>query len=301
MNEVSIQGKFLRVNQRYCEITGYAREELLQLTYADVTHPEDRALDRRHVEPILRGEQATATWQKRYVRKDGAMIWVAITASLIRSPSNEPLYLLAVVEDITARVRAKEALRQSEERFRQVVENAPEGILVVVGAEIRYVNAAAVRLFGASSTSDLIGCPIRERTHPDDREEVGRRLAAVLAGQPVAVAERRYLRVDGETFPVEVSGSPIGYDGVPAALFFFRDTAERQRAAEEKGRLELRFHQAQKMESVGRLAGGVAHDFNNHLTVINGYCDMLLDALTPDDPCAKIWPRSAPPATVPLP
>jgi two-component system cell cycle sensor histidine kinase/response regulator CckA len=284
MNQVSLDGRFLRVNHRYCEITGYGQEELMQLGYADLTHPDDRAVDAENVRRILAGEQATASWEKRYIRKDGAVIRAAITASLLRSSSGEPLKILAVVEDITASTRAKEALRQSEERFRQVVEQAPEGIVVVMGPEIRYVNPAAADMFGAESAAAMIGTAVLDRVHPGHRASVCERNSAVLAGQSAPVDEHCYLRMDGESFTVQVSASPISYDGRPAALVFFRDMTEHKRAADEKSRLEQRLHQAQKMESVGRLAGGVAHDFNNHLTVINGYCDMLLDALAPEDP-----------------
>jgi signal transduction histidine kinase len=98
------------------------------------------------------------------------------------------------------------------------------------------------------------------------------------------MVERRYLRLDGETLQAEVSAAPIIFDRKPAALSFFRDIGVRKRIEAEREALEQQLRQAQKMESVGRLAGGVAHDFNNHLTVINGYCDMLLGQLHADDP-----------------
>lgn len=284
MNEVSFDGRFLRVNQRFCEITGYSRDDLLQLTYTDLTHPEDRANDRIHADGVIRGEAASKRWEKRYIRADGATIWAAVTASLVRGPAGEPLYMLGVVEDITAGVRAQESLRQTEERFRELVEHAPQGILVTFGLEIRYLNPAAIHLFGADAAAQLAGASVLDRIHMEDRSATAEALDAVVAGAPCAAAERRFLKWNGEAFPVEVSATPILYDGQPSALVFFRDLTDRKRAEDERVRLEQRLRQAQKMESVGRLAGGVAHDFNNHLTVINGYCDMLLDALAPDDP-----------------
>jgi len=284
MNEVTLDGHFQRANQRFSDITGYSREELAQLTYSDLTHPDDRAADRAHVDAVVSGKEASRRWEKRYIRRDGAIIWVAVTASLLRDAAGDPLYMLGVVEDITASVRAKEALLQTEERFREVVEHAPEGILVVAGVEGRYLNPAAAKMFGAESAEQLVGASVLDRVFADHRAGARERLAHVAAGYPVPPQERSFLRLNGEVFPVEVSATPIVYDGQPSALVFFRDLTERRRTEEERARLEQRLGQAQKMESVGRLAGGVAHDFNNHLTVINGYCDMLLDALGPDDP-----------------
>jgi PAS domain S-box-containing protein len=287
MTIVSLDGRFQRANQRFTEIAGYSLEELRGMTYAELTHPDDRAADRQHVGPLLRGERATSHWTKRHVRKNGEVICVAITASVLRNP-DEPQCLLAVIEDITAHLRAEEALRQSEERFRQVVERAPEGILVIAGQlEIRYANPAAVRIFGAESAAALLGVSLLEHVRPDERESSRERCLTAIGGTPVGRAERRLLRVGGVEFPGEVHAASIVYDGEPAALAFFRDVTEQKQAEEERSRLEQRLRQAQKMESVGRLAGGVAHDFNNHLTVINGYCDMLLESLDPQDPLAQ--------------
>jgi PAS domain S-box-containing protein len=284
MNEVSLDGRFLRVNQRFCDITGYSQEELLELTLVDVTHPDDRAADGRHIAAMIAGDLAGSRWEKRYIRKDGGVIRVAVTASALRDSAGAPLYMSGVVEDITARVLAQEALRHSEERFRELVERLPDGILVVTDFEASYLNPAGARLFGAESPAELLGLSVIDRVAPEHREGGRERLTQVFAGTAVGAVERNFQRLDGGTFPVEVSATPVMYDGRPSALVFFRDLTERRLAEEERVRLEQRLRQAQKMESVGRLAGGVAHDFNNHLTVINGYCDMLLDALGPDDP-----------------
>jgi hypothetical protein len=145
------------------------------------------------------------------------------------------------------------------------------------------VNSAAAAMFGASSVEALLGRDVLQFVCPEERAAVSERSA--LANRRIAVPpiERTYLRMAGAPFPVEASATPIEYDGQPAALVFLRDISERKRTEAEKRRLEEQLLQAQKMESLGRLAGGVAHDFNNHLTVINGYCDMLLGRLDADD------------------
>jgi PAS domain S-box-containing protein len=246
MNHVSPDGRFLRVNQRYCEITGYSREELLAMTVASITHPDDAAEDRAHLLRLVRGEALEAAWEKRYVRKDGSIIWAALHVTAVRSAGQTP-YVFAVVEDITARITAERALRQSEERFRQVVENAPYGIVVERGLEFLYLNPAAARMLGADSAAQLVGTSMVDRSHPEERAAMRERSALVARGSTVSLACRRLLRIDGDAFTAEISATPIVYDGQPAALAFLRDMTVQRQAEEERARLELRLRHAQKM------------------------------------------------------
>jgi PAS domain S-box-containing protein len=190
----------------------------------------------------------------------------------------------SIIRDITERRRAEAALLESEERFRQVVESAPEGIIVEIDRRMQYLNPAALRLLGANSASQLLGRPVRSIIHPDDHEAAEVRAALVDRGECVPPAERRFLRLDGSELVSDTSITHLEYNQRPAILVFLRDISDRKRAAAEQALLEAQLRQAQKMESVGRLAGGVAHDFNNHLTVINGYCDMLLASLPEGHP-----------------
>ena len=188
-------------------------------------------------------------------------------------------------QDVAARQMAEAALRESEARFRSLVEAAPEGIFVQSQGRFVYVNPAMLRLFGASRVEDLLGMEIMERIAPEYREAVRERIHLQReTGKPAPLMDQEYLRLDGSQVPVETTAVPVRYQGRDAHLVFVRDITRRRQTEEEKAKLEAQLAQAQKMESVGRLAGGVAHDFNNLLTVINLYSDMALRSLEPDNP-----------------
>ena len=108
---VATDGRWLRVNRRLCDIVGYEKEELLGLTFQDITHPDDLETDLEGARRLLAGEIETYSREKRYFRKDGSIVWIYLTVSLVRSPSGEPRYFISVTEDITERKRIEEAQR----------------------------------------------------------------------------------------------------------------------------------------------------------------------------------------------
>ncbi len=191
-----------------------------------------------------------------------------------------------ILADQVEAVRTRDALQRSEEQFRSIVENAPDPIFIQSDYTFAYLNPAALRLFRADSPEALIGTPVLERFHPDYHDAILERIHRLNEERkPVLqLFEHKYLRCDGSAVWVETAGHPIVYKGRNGALVFVRDIEERKHAEAEKEKLQAQFLQAQKMEAVGRLAGGVAHDFNNMLFVILGYADLALDRLEPSSP-----------------
>ncbi len=150
-------GRWVLVNQKLCEILGYTQDELLQRSFQDITYPADLDDSLAHLRRALANEVQTYSLEKRHVRKDGSLVWVNVTGSVVRDPSGEPQYGLAVVEDITERKRAEAELKELSERFRSMLESMTDAFYVVDHrGQVTYVNPSAAQLV-QRSREDLIG------------------------------------------------------------------------------------------------------------------------------------------------
>jgi PAS domain S-box-containing protein len=145
---VAPDGRWLEVNQRFCDIVGYDREELMTKTFGDITHPDDLEADWNQARRLLVGEIENYSMEKRYYRKDGSVVWINLTVSIARKADGSPDYFISVVEDISARKMSEENLRQSERRFARFMRHLP-GLAWIKDSQGRYVyaNAAAVKAF----------------------------------------------------------------------------------------------------------------------------------------------------------
>ena len=274
-------GHIVVFNRAAEEITGYAREELEGRDWFEVLVPRDRypsvwkelgrlpsgELPRRFENPIL-----TKAGEERYI------VWRT-------SERGEVAGTISVGIDITERKRLEGALRESEKRFRTLVDHAPEAILVFDVDLDRFVSANpnAARLFGCSPEelrqtdprsfypSDQPDGRLTEETFPEHNERA-------LAGENV-VFERVIRDTLGEIHVCEVRLVRLPSAGRRLIRASLIDTSERKRGEEERALLQAQLFEAQKMETVGRFAGGVAHNFNNLLTAISGYSELALAQL----------------------
>jgi len=247
------QSRFVKVNRRFCEIVGYSVEELLQGSIHDITHPDDLRMDLDHVGRISTGIARKSSWEKRYRKKDGTVVWARVFVTPLDPSEARPTLRLGVIEDITERKRAEEILRESEEKFRLLIENAPDAIYVHEDARFIYLNHAAVNLFGAETADQLIGSPIMDRYSPDYHGMITKRLHDLYEERnKLHIVEQVYLRLDGSSVPVEAHAIPITYNGKNAALTFVRDISDRKQA--EKA---LRESQAFYHSLVEQLPAGV--------------------------------------------
>jgi PAS domain S-box-containing protein len=230
---VSLDGHFLRVNDRLCELTGYERPELLKLKFHDLTYPEDLEMDVAQVRRLQAGEIDRYCREKRYRQKSGHAVWASLTVSVMRDSQRRPMHCIAVMEDISDRKVTEEKLVSSEERFRKIFEHSLTGI-AITDAEGRLVqcNPAYAQIVGRSA-EELRSIVFSDLVHPEDRAENMARIRQLMAGEiPSFEIENRYLHADGHSVWVHKFVSLVRDErGVPACLAsFVTDVTERRRA-----------------------------------------------------------------------
>jgi PAS domain S-box-containing protein len=241
-------------------------------------HPEDAERVRQEVAAAhLPGAEPDFATDYRVIRPDGEVRWFAVRARVHFAGSGDqrrPVRVVGTILDITPRKRVEEALRASESRFRTFVDHATDAFFLHgEGGVILDVNSQACESLGYTR-EELIG-----RTPADFDPQISplmhEQIVTRLNEGETVVFDTRHRRKDGSEFPVEIRVRPFREGGRLLRVALVRDMTERKR-------LEEQLRQAQKMEAIGRLAGGVAHDFNNLLTVINGCTEMALDHVGPD-------------------
>jgi PAS domain S-box-containing protein len=230
---VAPDGRWLQVNAALCEIVGYSAEELLPMTFQDITHPDDLDADLELVNQVLVGEIPGYSMEKRYFHADGHVVWINLSVSAVRDPAGAPLYFISQIEDVTERRRASAELALAEERFRALVEFAPEATVIIDDAGmIRLVNRQSEELFGYERDV-LYGCPVEVLLPERVRGAHQRHRSAFVADprvRPMGLGfELQGRRRDGTEFPVEISLSPLETSTGRLVSAAIRDVTERKR------------------------------------------------------------------------
>ncbi len=269
-------GKIILSNPALVQMLGYSSFDELASRNLEDEGFEPNYSRREFVDRIEKDGEVIGL-ESSWTRKDGSVIYVRENARAMGDSSGKTVYYDGTVEDITEHRKAEHALRESEEKFRALVEGSASAIWIHNGDHLLYANPTAIRLTGYT-LDELTKIDIMEIHLPEERALLREQIMKRLGGEDVVNHfESRILRKNGDTVWADFTASLIEYRDGPAIIVSAYDINERKK-------LEEQLIQSQKMEGLGRLAGGVAHDFNNMLGVIIGYAQLLLKKVPKDSP-----------------
>jgi two-component system cell cycle sensor histidine kinase/response regulator CckA len=269
---------FLEVNDTAVRSYGYSREEFLAMTLVDIRPPDDTAAFMEAASERHNGYSTAGVWRHR--RKDGSILFVEIMAFEYQRDGRPQELILAV--DITDRHRMEEALQESQASLQALVDNAPFGIAqaLVDEGRAKTMNPAMRELLGGYSAEEALQLRITDQVYAVPKER-DRLLEVLRRNGRIEGWETSFRRRDGSTVPVRISGYLSGGNGKSEVFSPYVEDMTRQTTLEQQVR------QVQKLEAVGRLAGGMAHDFNNILVVIKLSTELMLAQITPESPFSK--------------
>jgi PAS domain S-box-containing protein len=284
--QVDLTGRFVLVNQRYCDIVGRPLQQMLSLRMQDITHPEDLPRNLALFERAAAGGDGFMI-EKRYVRPDGSPVWVHNCVSTVTDPSGRPKYIVAIVQDITERRQAE----QLRSHLAAIVESSDDAVIgKTLDGTIVSWNAGAERIYGYSA-EELVGRPISMLVPPNRPDEVPAILERLKRGEHIDHFETVRVRKDGKQIDVSVSISPVSdaTGTIIGASAIARDITERKRLEEDRSKL-LDWEQRARVQAEAanrakdEFLATVSHELRTPLNAMLGWARMLradkLDAAT---------------------
>jgi len=278
----SATGQFMLTNQALCQLLGYSKEELAEMKFADITHPDDLADSDAKRQELAVGMDSVVHWEKRYLHADGHAVWVQMNVAPVRDSEGKISYHLSQVQDITDRREAQALLAASEQRWKLTFEAAPTGVglVNVESGRLLTVNQAGCDMLGYSE-QELLTMTLRDLTFPDDREASIARLRQVITGEiPSSHAKLRILRKDGSIGDALVSAALLGRpeDRALNLVVHFVDITD-QVAAEQR--------LADLLATKDELIASVSHELRTPLTAVVGYAQLLNDEVSGLSPAER--------------
>lgn len=247
--QVAPDGRLMKTNQKFCDITGYTREELLQCSFQDISHPDDVDRDAGFLRRMLDGEIKTYSIEKRFRRKDGSVTWANLTTTLLRDSKNIPRYFISVIENITERRKAETGLKKSEEKYRTLFEAANDSIMIIElleqGSVVIDCNARTLEMFGCER-EDIIGkTPMSfvPRTQSDGRQSTEHinEISRQVQNRDIYHVDWIFQKSDKTKFHAELSITHIEISGKGYLQVVIRDISWRKKTEEALKESEEKF------------------------------------------------------------
>jgi PAS domain S-box-containing protein len=291
ITRVSLDGIYREVNPAMARTLGYSPAELVGMPVADFTYPDESGQRAQFLRDLIEGRIVSGEQERRFVHRNGSVVWTLINASVQRDQSGQPLHFISLVQDITERKRAEKELRESEDRYRVLVEVSSEAMLLQNReGKIVYANPSALRLLHASKAEDFLGQDYLNLVHPEDREESEKRAQrSSMENQPAPMREHRLITLDGKVVYVESTGFPVKQQGQQHMLGIFHDITAHKQAENELLNTNLRLEEAtawaNSMAAQAEMANGakseflanMSHEIRTPMNGVIGMTGLLLD------------------------
>lgn len=246
------ENKIVDVNQAMLDLFGYTKEEMIGLDYQKAYIP---SIDQDKFQQELKQKESIRDYEIKLYKKDGTEMDCLITLNVWRANNRKILGYQGIIRDITKRKRAEEALRESEERYRHLVELSFDAIVIHRAGQLVYVNTPGVKLFGAASSEELMGKPVPNFVHLKCLDKAQAHLEqAGKAGKGMPLVEEKFVRLDGVKVDVEIAAILTTYQGQPAVQTVIRDITARKRAeADRELLLAIEHEQRMLAETLGEV------------------------------------------------
>jgi PAS domain S-box-containing protein len=265
-------GKFLRVNKELCKMTGYPEAELLALSFQDITYPGDLEQDMSYLRQTLNGTIDSYQMEKRYFHKGGHLIWIHLNVSLVRDAQGNPLFFVSQIEDISERKKSEVLIRESEEKFRTLVEESLVGVFILQDDIFVYVNPQLEKITGYSKTDLLNEMAFEKLIENEDRQKPWKNYLSELGqGRPSGNYFLKVIRKSTGVLHAEVILSPITYEGKPAFIGTIIDITER---VEEQKRISKAVTDAQERERQE-----ISMELHDNVNQLMAGCSLNIDFL----------------------
>ncbi len=276
ISAASLTGTYLTVPPAFCELLGYTEQELLTMTIKDITHPDDYEIDWNECQRLLNNEIAAFDLEKRYLSKDGRIIWVYIDCSLFKDDKGKPLHFLTLIKDITKQKREEKSLSLKISQHQQLLDFFPSGIFLVQNSKYHYANKAGLRVLEAPQHFDISGADIFRNFTYDNQETELESIESRIRDNHIVKFDKLSVRTfQGNQIMIEAAVTTVFLEDVKYAIFVVNNISERiEHETELKLNYDLIQNYIKYMEKLTKEIQKMRHKYLNILQGISGYLDL---------------------------